>query len=279
MWVRFVVVLAAFACRTPAPVPVDVEPAEDAPDELVLRDDQRIVGTVMFENEDHVLLGQRSGTFVVPRGDVREIRRRSAGAAKQVEAKSERFPAFHTMLAVIARQPWVKDLRQVPATVVDTGELRNIPYISHKAGSIEFNVYGDPDHPAGVEIGIYEASPDEATRTQLRTFMVDLFPSAADKAAIQGLGLDDDSRQQDGLTFDVDPPSAQGAYGGWWLTIYDGGALDRARASAEELKTVTSSSDDTYRSRRAKSSTSRSIYVRGYVRKNGMYTRPARRRR
>src|SRR5207249_3122550 len=46
-------------------------------------------------------------------------------------------------------------LEQIPATVIDKGILKNVPYLSHRSGDYEFNVYGDPEAPSGIEIGIY----------------------------------------------------------------------------------------------------------------------------
>lgn len=48
-------------------------------------------------------------------------------------------------------------LVQIPATVIDKGVLRNVPYKSYRAGDYEVNVYGDPDQPARVEIGVYRS--------------------------------------------------------------------------------------------------------------------------
>ena len=59
------------------------------------------------------------------------------------------------MLVTLAIQPWATDFRQIPATVIDNGVLRNVPYKSYNAAKdYEVNLYGDPQSPAGLEIGV-----------------------------------------------------------------------------------------------------------------------------
>jgi hypothetical protein len=291
MWRRLVVVplLVFAACHSAAP---NSPSTLKALDEVTLTDGQKINGRVIFEDDNVVVLGQRNGTFTLKKTEIANVSR--AAGQREMEqslAHSERLRTFNDMLAVIARQTWVSDLRQVPATVIGVGELRNIPYVSHRSGKIEFNVYGDPEHPAAVEIGLYDAAPDLETRQRMRAFMVELVTTFEDKAALRDLTLDDDSKELDGLTFDVDPPTAADSFGGWWLTIYDKAALDRARASDEELKQLAvtpapsmapssdssswSSSDYSYSSPRSRSSSSSgSVYVRGYTRRDGTYVHP-----
>lgn len=267
---------------------------EEPLDEVVLADGQRVAGRVLFEGPDSVVVGQPNGTFTLKRSEVMSIHR-GAGhrGMRRSLVHSERLPTFYSMLEVAARQPWVETLHQVPATVVGEGELRDIPYISHRAGDIEFNVYGDPEHPAGVEVGIYNADPDAQTRAKLRAFMAELLPAEADKLVVQNLNLEDDYTDREGLTFNVDPSTAADSFGGWWISIYDRAALERARATAVELAQLTapaapttdnssapsgwSTSDYSYSSPRSSSGSSSGggrVYVRGYTRKNGTYVHP-----
>lgn len=276
------------------------KPAEDpgsrrpSLDEVTLKDGQQIAGRVLFEGDAYIVIGQRNGSFTIKRDQIASVRRGAAAAmAYAGTARSERLPAFASTHQALVHQPWVKDLRQVPATVIGVGELRNIPYVSHRAGKIEFNVYGDPDHPAAIEIGIYDTSPDQETREQLRDFLVSVLPDEEDRAALKSLALGDDSKELNGLTFDVDPPTAEDSFGGWWVTIFDKTALDSARASDAELAALTtgagversaseaasvdspawSDSDYSYSSPRSTGSGGR-VYVRGYTRKNGTYVQP-----
>jgi hypothetical protein len=117
--------------------------------------------------------------------------------------------------------------------------------MSHKAGNYEFNLYGDPDRPACLEIGVTREllkSPD-AKRNCL-DLMAALLPSAKDAELLRTLNLAQDKKVQDGLTLEVTPETAEDSYGGWWISVYDSKALDAARATEEELKEITMAEED-----------------------------------
>src|SRR5947209_8407943 len=93
-------------------------------------------------------------------------------AGRQVAARptwQSRLPSLQTVVGAAHSQPWGEQLNQIPATVIDVGELRGVPYFSFGAPDVELNVYGDPERPAALEIGTRNASPE--LRAQLRGFL------------------------------------------------------------------------------------------------------------
>lgn len=104
------------------------------------------------------------------------------------------------------------ELRQIAATVVDRGPLRRVPYLSYRAGDVEFNAYGDPDRPACLEIGIFG---DPARRPAARDALARLLGDPDDRNAVQALDLAQDKRSRRGLTFEITPETAADAYGAW----------------------------------------------------------------
>jgi hypothetical protein len=92
-----------------------------------------------------------------------------------------RLPAAPTALEHLRSLSLGKGLEQIPATVVDRGPLRHVPYLSYRAGHVEFNAYGDPDAPACLEIGLFGA-PDPGVRAQCRDALASLLPEAADRS-------------------------------------------------------------------------------------------------
>jgi hypothetical protein len=132
-------------------------------------------------------------------------------------------------------------LRQIPATVIDTGVMRHVPYQSYRCGEdYELNVYGDPDDPAGIEIGIYRAllGSDAAKRNCVQ-FVAGLMRDAADATAVRSVDLAKGSVTRDGLTIEVTPSTAEDAYGGWWVSVYEERKLDAVRATPKELDAIT----------------------------------------
>src|SRR5687768_16478196 len=141
--------------------------------------------------------------------------------------------------AAAAATPWGKTLAHIPSTVIDKGVLRNIPYLSYRAGDYELNIYGDPAAPAGVEIGIHKDTlRSPAAKKAVVDFLSGLV-DPADRALLASLKMDVDKKVRDGLTFEITPPTAEDAYGGWWVSVYDEKALERSRASEDEMAKIT----------------------------------------
>jgi hypothetical protein len=175
-----------------------------------------------------------------------------------------------------------KDLKQVPSEVIDTGIFQYVPYLTYETSRGELNIYGDPQHPAGVEIGIYAGKT--STKQELRSLMAGLLQQAADRELVLGLSLDEDKLERAGLTFEVTPPTADESYGGWWISIYDAAAIGRARASDAELKTIAVQAPaqkneppaETKKPPRKtkEAGTSDRVYIPDYSREEGAYVRP-----
>ena len=181
-------------------------------------------------------------------------------------AQHPRLPTASAALEHLRSLSLGKGLEQIPATVVDRGPLRHVPYLSYRFGHVEFNAYGDPDAPASLEIGLFGA-PDPGVRAQCRDALASLLQDAADRRLLQD--LDRGKQTRAGLTAEITPESAPDAYGGWWVSVYDLKALDASRASEAELKGVTGprpSGDEAARARPGSA-----VYVKGYYRKDGSY--------
>lgn len=144
-----------------------------------------------------------------------------------------------------ALKPWARDLKQIPSTVIDKGVLRHVPYTSYRAGDFEVNVYGDPAAPAGFEIGLYGTLRDSGdAKKACFEFVAGLLDDAADRALLGSLRKDVDKQVRAGITFEITPPTAEDAYGGWWISIYSESTLDRSRATPKELERITTTRKD-----------------------------------
>ncbi|WNG33473.1 hypothetical protein F0U60_07405 [Archangium minus] len=180
-----------------------------------------------------------------------------------------------------------KGLQQIPSEVIENGILRYVPYLSYEAEQYQLNIYGDPQHPAAVEIGVYASK--NSTKQEVRSVMAGLLQKAADRELVHGLSLEKDQLERAGLTFEVTPSTADDAFGGWWISIYDKSALDKARASTDEMKTITVSVpepksesaplQERRKAKRAKKPSSGKkasdrIYIEDYTKKDGAYVNP-----
>jgi hypothetical protein len=212
-------------------------------DTIRLKNGGALEGVVLKDSEGSVVIRLKYATVTVERTDIESIEKKAEEPA--AAAKPLRLARWEKCVEVVAGRPWAGALRQIPATVVDKGVLKNVPYMSHKSGNYEFNLYGDPDEPACLEIGVYKdlLKSDEAKRECLAV-MSALLGDAKDVEALKSLHLAPGKKDREGLTFEVTPETAEDAYDGWWITVYDPKLLDEARASEEELKKITVSEED-----------------------------------
>jgi hypothetical protein len=147
-----------------------------------------------------------------------------------------RLPTMDAVVQSARTQPWGHDLKQIPATVVDVGDLTNVPYMSFAGKDVELNVYGDPAKPAGMEIGTKSDSVE--LRTQIKGFIALLLKT--EDAGKLGTLEEGKKEETDGLALEITLPTAADAYGAWWVTASHPVGLKNAQASVGELGEVSS---------------------------------------
>lgn len=207
-------------------------------DTLVLKNGGTLEGVILREEEGSLVVRLKYATVTIDRIDVESISKTAPAGGQKAQAA--RLAHWERCLEVIAKRPWAGELRQIPATVVDKGVLKNVPYMSHKSGNYEFNLYGDPDAPACLEIGVYkDLLRSDAAKRECLEVMGALLGDPADRTLLGSLKLAIDKKDREGMTFEVTPETAEDAYEGWWISIYDPKALEAARATDEELRAIT----------------------------------------
>lgn len=291
--VRILVAISILALF-PLPLKADV---------IILNDGKVITGEVLQRNSEGVLVKMDYGTFTYPVSWVKDVRKDERLTAVQ-SSETNRVPNWGKIISLLTKKEWVHELKQIPATVIDTGVLKDVPYVSFHCNSdgYEINIYGDLDKPAGVEIGAinYLVKSDNA-KSNCVNFIASILTTEDDKNFVRALNLKvKDTGKREGVTFEVTLPDEPDAYGGWWLSVYNEDALAKARASGSELLAITQprvapkpqpvvetpqptvttpesvspwSSDDISYSRPSipDYSTGDRVYVRGYYRANGTY--------
>lgn len=267
-------------------------------DVVVLESGKVITGNVLQSDADGVLVQMEYGTFRYPASMIKDVRKEKMAAPSE-SPSTQRIPNWAKIVSILSTNTWAHELKQIPATVIDNGILKEVPYVSFRCNTAgyEINIYGDLDHPAGVEIGaINYLVKSEQAKTNCLNFISSVLTSDADKNIVPTLDLNGKKfEKRDGMTFEVTLPSDPDSYGGWWVSVYDEDALSRARASGPELLTITQprveskpqpantaaaqnpmwSSDDISQARPAVSSSDdgNRVYARGYSRNGGTYTR------
>ena len=162
----------------------------------------------------------------------------SSGANSDFQS---RLPAMEAVVKAARAQPWGADLKQIPATVIEVGELSSVPYLSFAGGGVELNVYGDPAKPAGIEVGTKSDSAE--VRTQVKAFIAALL-NENDRKSLDTIP-EGKEVEADGLALEITPPTAADGFGAWWVTASHPVGIKGAKASVGELNEVAQPAPDT----------------------------------
>src|SRR5579859_702474 len=204
---------------------------------MTMKNGQKIEGTLLKDENGQSVVQVKYGSVTVSTGDVASVE--TTGTSPLPSPGEGRLARWDHCLNVVADRSWSHGMVQVPATVIDLGIFRNVPYFSHRSGDFELNVYGDPDHPACLELGLYNAAPNPAERKACQETMMALLTSPADRETLRTMNLESSRMVKAGMVFEVTPPTEKDSYGGWWISVYDEQLIDKQRASAAELASIT----------------------------------------
>lgn len=228
---------AAFALAL-APV---LLPAQDEgyaePDSLLLKDGSRHSGVIVKNTADAVFLQRRYGISEFPKsGILRIFDGVDVGMEFTESGKKGDLPSWRVMVNDIRNNDAIKSLTQIPATLIDNGYLKNVPYLSFRINDyIEMNIYGNPDEPAAIEFGIYgKYSSDDKLRRVLRSFMAGFLTSRKEVGAIYSIPFGGGEKNAGDFRIRITPASAPDAYGGWWICLYNPQTLNSARVGDVE---------------------------------------------
>ncbi len=211
-------------------------------DVVILEKGGVLTGKVLKQDDDGVLIQMESGTHRYPRSWIKEVKKEPA-AAPHVSNNGQRIPDWAQIVTLLANTKWSDGLKQVPATMIETGIWKNVPYISFQCqyAGYELNIFGDLGKPAAVQIGAmsFLKNSDEA-RSNCVSFICSVLANADDRKMVRALSWQQkDVQKNKGMTFETVMPGEQGSYGGWWVSVYSEDALAASRASDEELLTFT----------------------------------------
>lgn len=206
-------------------------------------------------------------------------------------SSAPRFEALAAILSAAEQWPCTRGLMPIPATVIDVGLFRNVPYQSFSNGSVELNGYGDPVNLVAFEAGT--KAEDPALKACLIQFVASQALFAGDRARVVAFDSSPRSETERGLTIESTPASAPDAYGAWWISLELTKEVGGAAATEEELANLSTTSSNwspppggtsaTYGTPAYPSSYRRSsggpVFVHGYTKKNGTYVHSYTRRR
>ena len=164
-------------------------------------------------------------------------------AVRHVSNNGRIIPDWAQIVSLLANSGFAPAVQQVPATMINYGTFKNVPYISFRCGygDYEINVFGDLDQPAAIQIGAMNYLHQTAVeKTNCVNFICSALANAADRKMVRALDWNQkDAKSNGSMTFETLLPGEMGSYGGWWVSVYDTNALAGARASDAEMLAIT----------------------------------------
>ena len=206
-----------------------------SPDKLTLKDGSVHNGLIILNTRDSVTIQSEFEEFVIPKSDILRIDDSKDALYTEAGRRGD-LPAWRVIANDLRTHDGIKTLEEIPATIIDTGVFKNVPYKSFRVNQdLELNVYGDPNDPAGIEIGIYgRRAGDQKLRRFLRSYLAGYLTNTEEVAALYSLGLQQGLATAGMLTIEITPPDAPDAYGAWWISLFNKKDLAAARLDAKE---------------------------------------------
>ena len=223
-------------------LPAGLRAADDpdrSPDTLHLLDGKVVHGLIIKNSSDSVLIQQENGELDIPKSKiVRIIDNADRNVLYTGMNRKGQLPSWRVIANDLRTHDAVKSLVEIPATVIDVADFKNVPYKSFRVNEdIELNIYGDPENPAGVELGIYgPRSADKKLRKLLRAYLAGFLSTREEIAALYSLGLSKGKTQVGNVIIEITPAHAFDAYGAWWVSLYNPTELAKVRLSDSEYK-------------------------------------------
>jgi len=212
------------------------------PDTIFMNDGKVLHGLILRNDAQKVTLQQKMGEVEIRKSGIRRIDDEpDLGVYFADIVDPGTLPPWRMIVQDLRTDDSIKSFRQIPATTIDNGYLKDIPYLSFKINErTEMNVYGDPNHPVCIEFGIYERG-EKITQFKkiIRAYLAGILTNRKEVGALYSLDEKGGQIRVKNFIFKVTPPDAPDAYGGWWLAIYDPARLEKARITNALYRKVT----------------------------------------
>lgn len=218
-----------------------------APDGLLLKNGETVHGLIIKNTRDAVVMQERFGEKSYPKSEiVRIYDEPDIGMEFTDVIRKGDLPAWRVIANDLRTRDAIKSFVEIPATAIDNGEFKNVPYMSFRINQNgELNVYGDPDDPAGIEIGLYGSrSGNDKFRKVIRSYLAGFLTTREEVGALYSIDFNGGIAQAGDMTIEITPKTAPDAYGAWWISLYNKKALAAVRLSDAEYHKLTRPFDE-----------------------------------
>lgn len=228
----------ALACVFLRAVPLHAgDDSFKAPDSIVLKNGKVVRGLILRNTRDAVLMQEKFREVSYPKSEIVRIRDEADLGIEFTDINRHGdLPSWRVIANDLRSQDRIKEVSEIPATIIDNGVFRNVPYKSFRVNTfVEMNIFGDPEDPSGLEFGVYGVRANiKRAKETLRNYLSGFLTSRAEVAALYSLPFSGGSKKVGDLTISITPRNAPDAYGAWWISIYNEKELNELRLSDEE---------------------------------------------
>ena len=213
-----------------------------APDSLVLKDGRTVRGLIIKNAVDSVTIQQEFGEETYQKSAIVRIRDEAdIGVAYTDIFRKGNLPSWRVIANDLRTRDGIKSLVEIPATTIDNGIFKNVPYLSFRANKdVELNIYGNPNDPAGIEMGLYGRTADnDKLRKILRSYLAGFLTNRGELAALYAIDFSGGKRTTGSITIEITPKTAPDAYGAWWISLYNSKSVDAVRMRTADYERLT----------------------------------------
>ena len=224
------------------PVIAAASSREKAPDQVRMNDGTELRGLILQNTSDMVVIETENGEARLPKDYVRRIDDAPNGEAIFAElVDKDNLPSWRSVVHDLRTHDRIRLFEQIPPTSIDKGLLRHIPYLSFRANeTAELNIYGDPDNPVAIEVGLYGSKgPDARTLRLFRELLAGHLHTREQIRALYHLSPRERDARAGRLAFRLIRPDDADGYGGTWIVVYRPESMERARISRRAYQEIT----------------------------------------
>jgi hypothetical protein len=201
-------------------------------DVLQLQSGGHVEGVVIKEEDGKLIVHLKHGIATLNKDDVASITKDEV-----TQKGGNRFVPWTACFRVLATRPWGQDLRPVPAVVIGSGPMKHVPYTADRGGFREFNLYGDLDQPAAVEIGLSKVMAKSTdARKEVLGLIRSLLLNPKDQEFLSTIDPSTHlSKESNGLAVDIDEFKNSAGDPTCFISVYDVRALESTRVADKDV--------------------------------------------
>jgi len=205
-----------------------------APDRLELKSGKSVRGMIVRNTASAVVLQEKDREVAYPKSAIARIYDEDDGDIFFTRIlEPGLLPPWRAIANDLRSHDSIQSVAEIPAARIEQGIFRNIPYKSFRINkTIEANIYGDPENPVALEIGLYGGQKNSTElRRLLRGYTAGYLSTREELGALYSLDLRGGKARAGRITLEIIPPKDPRSYGTWWICLYRENDLDGARVS------------------------------------------------